>query len=509
MPDNGASTDVLDLQARLADLEARQGAQQQELIEHTARLEESMRALREKTSILESVLDGMGDAVIVADATGKFLLFNPEAERLLRMGSADIPVERWSDHYGCYLPDEITPYPPHELPLARAIRGEEVNGATLFIRHEGLREGVWLSINGRPIRDETGALRGGVVVMRDVSAQVQANRRRDAQHAVTRVLAESASLAEAAPLLLAALGHSGGWDVGAVWQCDQAAGVLRCVDVWQRGRQGCEEFENLTRRTRFTPGHGLPGRVWAGRRPLWVSELVHDGNFPRSLAAQRCGLHDGFGFPIIYPNGDVGGVIEFFSRRRCHPGDDLLGALASLGSLVGQFIERKEMERRLRDEEALYHSLVETLPLNIFRKDREGRFTFGNSRFLRECGKSLDEIRGKTDFEFYPRELAEKYRTDDLRVMATEEMFEATEEHVRPDGELTYVQVLKTPVYDALGHVVGTQAIFWDVTDKKRAEEALHRAREAAEAASRAKSTFLANMSHEIRTPMGAVIGMT
>jgi PAS domain S-box-containing protein len=135
--------------------------------------------------------------------------------------------------------------------------------------------------------------------------------------------------------------------------------------------------------------------------------------------------------------------------------------------------ERKRAEQALRDSEALYHSLVESLPMNVLRKDADGRFTFANRMFCERLGVSFDQIAGKTDFDFYQSDLAEKYRRDDAQVLETGKVFETVEEHRNADGSKLYVQVLKSPVYDSQGRRVGIQGMFWDVTAKKETEEAL------------------------------------
>lgn len=135
--------------------------------------------------------------------------------------------------------------------------------------------------------------------------------------------------------------------------------------------------------------------------------------------------------------------------------------------------QRDEAQRALRESEVIYHSLVETLPQSILRKDLEGRFTFVNTRFCAELGRQFEEIIGKTDHDFYPRELADKYRADDRRVIESGETLDVVEKHVTPQGTLIHVQVMKTPLLGPDGEPIGVQGIFWDVTERVRAEEQL------------------------------------
>jgi len=120
-----------------------------------------------QTTILQSVLNSMGEGVVVADMDGRFVLWNPAADRLLRLGPAHLQPKEWSTYCGLYLPDQITVYPIEQLPLVRAIRGESVDSDEQFVPHSGRPSGISLSVTGRPLKDAAG--HGGVIVFSDMT----------------------------------------------------------------------------------------------------------------------------------------------------------------------------------------------------------------------------------------------------------------------------------------------------------------------------------------------------
>ncbi|MEM8733021.1 MAG: PAS domain-containing protein, partial [Planctomycetota bacterium] len=139
-------------------------------------------------------------------------------------------------------------------------------------------------------------------------------------------------------------------------------------------------------------------------------------------------------------------------------------------------MESQETTRRTVEQfESDRRALLEHLPVHVVQKDKDGRFLFVTQSFCTLLGRRFDELIGKTDFEIFPRETAEKFTADDQRVMTTGKNFNDVERAEFPGGEIGYMQVRKAPLRDPDGKVIGVQGIFWDITEEHLAQEKLHR----------------------------------
>jgi two-component system cell cycle sensor histidine kinase/response regulator CckA len=136
-------------------------------------LSRSRQALEDKSILLESILDSMSEGLVAVDERGNFILWNPAAEKMVGLSANNVASEEWSQHYGLYLPDKVTPIPPKFNPLARALQGD-TGTAVIYIGHPRLPDGVFVETYASPLRDRRGVLRGGVTVLRDITERVAA-----------------------------------------------------------------------------------------------------------------------------------------------------------------------------------------------------------------------------------------------------------------------------------------------------------------------------------------------
>lgn len=120
-----------------------------------------------------------------------------------------------------------------------------------------------------------------------------------------------------------------------------------------------------------------------------------------------------------------------------------------------------------------FRTLAKSLPVCLLLKDRDGRIVFANSAFLKLTQKTEAEIIGKTDFELFPENLAQIYRTDDLQVMNSGKVLHGVEEHETEIGERLWIERIKAPLMDPDSNIIGIQILFWDVTQRKKTEDAL------------------------------------
>lgn len=248
-------------------------------------LAKSEQHLREQTRVLTCVLDSMGDGVVVADSTGKFLLFNPAAEKHLGIGALEGVPSQWTRQYGIFCADQVTPYPAADLPLAKAIRGLSVDGEDLFVRNPSLTNGAWITTTARPLKNEDGTIWGGVVVISDITGR----KRVDQALSAAKDDAENASRAKNE--FLSRMSHELRTPLNSILGFSQ---ILKMHDLPQRPQECVQHIIRAGTHLLALIDEVLDiARIEAGKlslslEPMLISDSIHQVlDMVRPLAASR------------------------------------------------------------------------------------------------------------------------------------------------------------------------------------------------------------------------------
>jgi PAS domain S-box-containing protein len=477
-------------------------ASQLDLVMERKRAEEE---LSRTNKILESILANMGDAVIVADKEQKFLVFNPAAEQIFGMGGAATTAAEWPRQYGLYLPDKVTLYPPEELPLARSIRGEQIDDIEMFVRNATTPNGIWIRISGRPLRDSKGEISGGVIVCRNITKRKKEEAFAAGQGGVLEMIAASAPLEDILTRLVLLMEA----------QADEMlCSILVLSADGIHVKHGAapslpDAYVKAVNGAPIGPRNGSCGTAMYLKRPVVVTDVMTDplwANY-RHLA-EICGLRACWSTPILSSQGDVLGSFAMYRHEQRGPNAEEMRLTEVATHIAGIAIERQRVQEVLRERDARINLAAESANLAFWVIYPEQ-----NKAWMSDKGRAIYGFDSKPpltrDLLFSRVHSDERaaVRAAFDRACASHGIFESEHRLVLPYGKTLWVIVRGRCLEDEHGNLLELIGMTIDVSAQKRSELQLQIQREEMAHLNRVAlmGEMTASVAHELNQPLTAI----
>lgn len=437
------------------------GANQTAIVVQRRRAEGQVHEQREW---LRVTLGSIGDAVIATDTASRITFMNAVAQKLTGWDSSDAEGQPLQTVF--QILNEETRQPV-ENPVERVLREGVVVGLanhTLLIARDGSE---WpIDDSAAPIRDAGDGVFGVVLIFREVTEQRRLEHQRNVRLLVTQALSSATTVDEGVSSVLRAVGENLRWDVGLFWKVNDEQTALGCAKAWHRQENPVTDFEKASCAQTLRSGEGLPGRVWASRRPVWINDIERDANFPRLAAAARNGLHNAFAQPIVVGDRMLG-VIEFFIQERRDTDANLIELMGTVAGSVGQFIERKTAENDLRQSEQELADFFENATIGLHWVGPDGTVLRVNQAELDMLGYTREEYLGHPIAEFHADE---EVICDILnRLQAGQKLVEYPARLRCKDGSIKEV-LIDSSVLWRDGEFIHTRCFTRDITERVKAE---------------------------------------
>jgi signal transduction histidine kinase len=420
-------------------------------------------------------------------------------------GATATPAAEWSRQCGLYLPDKVTLYPPEELPLARSIRGEQVDDVEMFVRNATTPNGMWIRISGRPLRDAKGEISGGVIVCRNITQRKKEETFAAGQGGVLEMIAASAPLVDILTRLVLLMEA----------QADEMlCSILVLSADGVHVKHGAapslpEAYVKAVNGAPIGPRNGSCGTAMYLKRPVVVTDVMTDplwANY-RHLA-EICGLRACWSTPILSSQGDVLGSFAMYRQetRGPQPEETRLTEIAT--HIAGIAIDRQRQQEILRERDARINLAAESADLafwvlypeqgNAWMSDKGRRIYGFDSNLPLTCELILSRI--------HPDERA-AVKADYDRACSLHGAFESEHRLLLPYGKIRWVIMRGRCLQDEHGNLLETIGVTLDVSAQKQAalqlqvqrEEMAHRNRVAL------MGEMTASFAHELNQPLTAI----